>query len=69
MFNYLWFNLSRGSFFLKTSIILTVLKQSGKLEVSIDCLMQFFKISNMQPQFFKVLIGISPPAALLFFKS
>ena len=59
----------RGSSFLKTGVILAVFKQSGKLEASIDRLMQFFKISNIQPQFFKVLTGISPPASLLFFKS
>ena len=30
--------------------------------------MQFFRRSNTQPQFFKILTGISPGATLLFFK-
>ena len=63
------FNLSRGLSFLKTGLILAVFKQSGKLGVSVDLLMQFFKISNIQLQFFQFLTGILPPPALLFFKS
>ena len=39
----LWFKLSRGMLFLKTGVILATFKQSAKLEVPIDWLVQVFK--------------------------
>ena len=61
----MWFDLSRGSSFLKTGVTLAILRLSRKFPVSIALFIHAVVISKVNSYSFRILVGMFPPTAML----